>query len=83
MGDCLQHWQYEAFKAHWPDRTIEDALIAFSLNPDCSIDSTGWLSASISGLAAQAGIEETIAGKRHTPRLKTLAHSLALRSVPT
>jgi hypothetical protein len=83
MGDYLQHWQYEAFKAHWPDRTIEDALIAFSLNHDCSIDSTGWLSASISGLAAQAGREETIAGKRHTPRLKTSARSLALRSVPT
>jgi hypothetical protein len=33
MGDYLQHWQYEAFKAHWPARTIEDALIAFSLNP--------------------------------------------------
>jgi hypothetical protein len=37
----LQHWHYDAFKAQWPDRTIEDALIAFSLNPDGSIDSTG------------------------------------------
>jgi len=81
-GD-LQHWQYETFKAHRRDRSVEDAFVTFSLNPDGSIDSTGWLSASISGLAAQAGIEETIAGKRHTPRLKTLAHSLALRSVPT
>jgi hypothetical protein len=82
MGDDLQHWRYEAFKAHRPDRTIEDALIAFPLNPDGSIDSTGWLSASISGLAAQACREETIAGNRHTPRLKTSAHPLAMRSVP-
>jgi hypothetical protein len=44
MGGYLQHWQYEAFKALWPDRTIEDALIAFPLNPDASIDSTGRLS---------------------------------------
>jgi hypothetical protein len=43
-----------------------------------------WLSSpSISGLAAQAGREKTIAGKRDTPHLKTSAHSLALRSVPT
>jgi hypothetical protein len=57
--DYLQHWQYEAFKAHWLS------------------------SVSISGLAAQAGKEETIAGKRDKPRSKTAAHSLALRSVLT
>ena len=38
IGD-LQHWQYNAFKAHWRVRTIEDAFITFSLNPDGSIDS--------------------------------------------
>ena len=38
VGD-LQHWQYDTFKAHWRVRTIEDAFITFSLNPDGSIDS--------------------------------------------
>ena len=38
VGD-LQHWQYNTFKAHWRRRTIEDAFITFSLNPDGSIDS--------------------------------------------
>lgn len=38
VGD-LQHWQYNTFKAHWRQRTIEDAFITFSLNPDGSIDS--------------------------------------------
>jgi Domain of unknown function (DUF3471) len=32
-------WQYETFKAHWRDRTIDDAFITFSLNPDGSINS--------------------------------------------
>jgi hypothetical protein len=34
----LQHWQYDTFKAHWRDRTIEDAFVTFSLKPDGSID---------------------------------------------
>jgi CubicO group peptidase (beta-lactamase class C family) len=38
IGD-LQHWQYETFKAHWRTRTIEDAFVTFSLNPDGAIDS--------------------------------------------
>lgn len=38
IGD-LQHWQYDVFKAHWRTRTIEDAFVAFSLNPDGTIDS--------------------------------------------
>ena len=38
IGD-LQHWQYDTFKAHWRVRTIEDAFVTFSLNPDGSIDS--------------------------------------------
>ena len=38
IGD-LQHWQYDAFKAHWRTRTIEDAFVTFSLNPDGTIDS--------------------------------------------
>jgi CubicO group peptidase (beta-lactamase class C family) len=38
VGD-LQPWQYDTFKAHWRVRTIEDAFVTFSLNPDGSIDS--------------------------------------------
>jgi CubicO group peptidase (beta-lactamase class C family) len=38
IGD-LQHWQHDTFKAHWRDRTIEDAFVTFTLNPDGSIDS--------------------------------------------
>jgi hypothetical protein len=34
----LEHWQYDTFKAHWRDRTIEDAFVTFTLNPDGSID---------------------------------------------
>jgi CubicO group peptidase (beta-lactamase class C family) len=33
----LQHRQYDTFKAHWRDRTIEDAFLTFTLNPDGSI----------------------------------------------
>ena len=38
IGD-LQPWQYDTFKAHWRTRTIEDAFVTFTLNPDGSIDS--------------------------------------------
>ena len=38
VGD-LQHWQNDTFKAHWRDRTIEDAFVTFALNPDSTIDS--------------------------------------------
>lgn len=34
----LQHWQYDSFKAHWHDRTIEDAFLTFTLKPDGAID---------------------------------------------
>jgi CubicO group peptidase (beta-lactamase class C family) len=34
----LQPWQYDTFKAHWRDRTIEDAFLTFTLRPDGSID---------------------------------------------
>jgi CubicO group peptidase (beta-lactamase class C family) len=37
MAD-LQHWQYDTFKAHWRDRTVEDAFLTFTLKPDGSID---------------------------------------------
>lgn len=37
MAD-LQHWQYDTFKAHWRDRTVEDAFVSFTLKPDGSID---------------------------------------------
>jgi CubicO group peptidase (beta-lactamase class C family) len=38
IGD-LQHWQYDTFKAHWRQRTIEDAFITFAMKADGSIDS--------------------------------------------
>lgn len=34
----LQHWQYDTFKAHWRDHTVEDAFVTFSLKPDGLID---------------------------------------------
>jgi CubicO group peptidase (beta-lactamase class C family) len=34
----LQHWQYDTFKAHFRDRTIEDAFVTFALNPDASVN---------------------------------------------
>jgi len=34
----LQPWQYETFKAHWRDHTVEDAFVTFALKPDGSID---------------------------------------------
>jgi CubicO group peptidase (beta-lactamase class C family) len=34
----LQPWQYDTFKAHWRDRTVEDAFVTFALKPDGSID---------------------------------------------
>jgi hypothetical protein len=37
VGD-LQHWQYDTFKAHWRERTIEDAFLTFTLKPDGAID---------------------------------------------
>jgi hypothetical protein len=33
MSGDLQHWQYEAFKAHWRHRTIEDASITSPAEP--------------------------------------------------
>ena len=39
MTGDLQHWQYDTFKAHWRDHTIEDAFVTFSLNADGSIES--------------------------------------------
>jgi CubicO group peptidase (beta-lactamase class C family) len=34
----LSFWQYDTFKAHWRDRTLEDAFLTFTLKPDGSID---------------------------------------------
>ena len=34
----LQHWQYDTFKAHWRDHSVEDAFVTFALKPDGSID---------------------------------------------
>lgn len=34
----VEHWQYDTFKAHWRDRTIEDAFLTFSLKSDGTID---------------------------------------------
>jgi hypothetical protein len=38
IGD-LQHWQYDTFKAHWREHSIEDAFVTFALNSDGTIDS--------------------------------------------
>jgi CubicO group peptidase (beta-lactamase class C family) len=38
IGD-LQHWQYDTFKAHWHDRTIEDAFVTFALQANGGIES--------------------------------------------
>jgi CubicO group peptidase (beta-lactamase class C family) len=37
VGD-LTYWQYDTFKAHWRDRTMEDVFLTFTLKPDGSID---------------------------------------------
>jgi CubicO group peptidase (beta-lactamase class C family) len=34
----LQIWQYDTFKAHFRDRTIEDAFVTFALNPVGRVD---------------------------------------------
>jgi CubicO group peptidase (beta-lactamase class C family) len=34
----LQIWQYDTFKAHFRDRTIEDAFVTFALNPAGRVD---------------------------------------------
>ncbi len=46
MTGDLQHWQYDTFKAHWRDRTIEDAFVTFSLNPDGGIESVKMMAVS-------------------------------------
>jgi CubicO group peptidase (beta-lactamase class C family) len=37
VGD-LDHWQHDAFIAHWRDKTIPDAYVWFALAPDGSIE---------------------------------------------
>jgi len=39
----LQIWQYDTFKAHWRDHTIEDAFVTFSLNPLAGWITSRWL----------------------------------------
>jgi CubicO group peptidase (beta-lactamase class C family) len=34
----LEHWQYDTFKTHWRDRTVEDAFVTFGLNANGGID---------------------------------------------
>ena len=34
----LEHYQYNTFKAHWRARTMEDAYLTFTIQPDGSID---------------------------------------------
>jgi hypothetical protein len=34
----LQPWQYDTVKAHWRDRTVEDAFVTFTLKPDGAVD---------------------------------------------
>jgi hypothetical protein len=66
VGD-LQHWQYDTFKAHWRDRTIEDAFITFSLKPDGSIESARL--AAVSGFATEASGEVSSSGQENVHRV--------------
>jgi hypothetical protein len=34
----LQIWEYDTFKAHWRDHTIEDAFVTFALKPVGRVD---------------------------------------------
>lgn len=34
----LDHWQYDTFRTHWQNRSIEDAFVTFSLKSDGSIE---------------------------------------------
>jgi len=39
LGGTLEHWQHDTFVARWKDRELRaDAFVAFSLNPDGTID---------------------------------------------
>lgn len=37
VGD-LEHWQYDTFRTHWQNRSIEDAFVTFSLKADGTIE---------------------------------------------
>jgi hypothetical protein len=37
LDGALEHFQYETFLARWKDRTVPDAYVTFSLQPDGSI----------------------------------------------
>jgi CubicO group peptidase (beta-lactamase class C family) len=37
MEGELEHWQYDTFRTHWRNRTIEDAFVTFSLKSDGGI----------------------------------------------
>ncbi len=75
IGD-LQHWQYNTFKAHWRDRTIEDAFVTFALNPgwldrqrkDGGRVSAGGLQLRLPGLAVEACGKEVM-GNGQCPEL--------------
>jgi len=34
----LEHWQYDTFRTHWRNRTIEDAFVTFSLKANGRIE---------------------------------------------
>lgn len=34
----LEHWQYDTFRTHWQNRSIEDAFVTFSLKADGTIE---------------------------------------------
>ena len=38
----LQHWQYDTFKAHWRDHTVEDAFVTFALKPTAPSTISRW-----------------------------------------
>jgi CubicO group peptidase (beta-lactamase class C family) len=34
----MEHWQYDTFRTHWQNRSIEDAFVTFSLKADGTIE---------------------------------------------
>lgn len=38
MAGNLEHWQYDTFRTHWDDATIEDAYVTFALDAEGKVD---------------------------------------------
>ena len=38
MAGNLEHWQYDTFRTHWDDASIEDAYVTFALDAEGKVD---------------------------------------------